>query len=243
MLKSFSLIKSQEYYELQPEKFNQSEVWNVDATDTNDIFTSYSLFWYKKFANCMKIDLKQEKFVGQIMQETILSINILKTTFHGFIGVPNGKFLNLTDLNNNTICPEEKYLKFDYTDYQNVIVLIGGDKRSDVMILSSESSQMTFDERMTLVKNITDINFKLLRRPDIVDCPSKAELMKFYNIKRLKCGKLTKQRRREELAEEVFRNIPLILALAGVSLMITYGVLQINNCRKRVVIVPFVVNT
>lgn len=231
-------ISSQDYIRLEPEKFQYRLTWIIDSVNRNKDYSSYSIFWSKQNASCFRIKMSAENSTLLIT----LTIEDYLTSIH-FVGKVHGKMLNLKESHDliNPLCPNEKEIDFFYTDYLNIVVLLGHDFWSGphVMILRSQSTNMTYKERMDLVKSKLNgiFDFKSLRKvEDRPLCKMRTTSFdNFIKIQYRKCQQYIQCKKSERLLYQV---LITGLALGGALWIIIFGIYCIRKRQAKAIIAP-----
>lgn len=189
-----------DYERLEPEKFQARLNWTIDSLNINTDHSSYSFFWYKQNAACFVIKIDPTGSSSLII--TILMVHFAQA----FTGTVHGKILKLLEnYYANPGCPDEKEIHFLYTDYTNVVVLLGYDEWAGphIMILKSQSTNLTYEERMKLVESKVKglFDFKSLKK--VEGWPSCNMTLKdmddFKRVQYRKCKKIFQLMKSERL--------------------------------------------
>lgn len=163
------------YSQLEPEKFDKDRIWLVDLINTNDKHHFYNVFYFKNISYCLFFKMQFSNFENA---PGIYMRMYFKSSFFAlFFGIVHGKFIYYKGKDDDfSGCPREKRLEFVYTDYTTIVVLMGDDSSSDrhIMVLRSSDTNMTNEQRKTLIESRTKLflDFDNLKKEDNVDCDS-----------------------------------------------------------------------
>lgn len=242
-----------DYSQLEPEKFDKDRMWFVDAMNTNDNYQFYNVFYYKNLSYCLLIEIYRAQLENPPAKKGLfvnLSYNSLKHWLMRYYGPVHSKFLYLKGedfINEDFIgCPHEKRLEFVYTDYQNVVVLLGGDSGTGphVMVLRSNTTNMTYKQRMTLIKLKLKplLDLKNLKKVGIDDCIAEGDVKEFKEDKLLKCKKfiaiMEEEMKRSIITDMIRKSLLVAIALSGFLCIILNGAWWFIQRKNRFQVAP-----
>lgn len=233
----------EDYTYLDLLKFRGSQMWIIDSININDNHIFNSIFLFKSFAFCLQLEIGCSLFEKPSSHPILFITVYFKNTTKwskSYYGPVNGTFLN--DNSNDYRfpgCPPEKRLNFVYTDYLNVIVLLGGDERSgpQIMILKSKNTNMTNVQRMDLIKSKIKHSFVFenLKKIEPIACPSWQEIYeKHKTIYLPKCKKFI-ELKEEEKKYFIYKCFLIVLVVTGLLWIIVYGIYWMK-ARKNVIV-------
>lgn len=228
------------YNHLNPLKFHKNESWIVDSTNINDNYAFHSIFWYKPLAYCLLFTFETNNIRNSPVKSGLRMLLYFRDEPHPLMLVEGA--VDGTDLVSAVHfvmldgCPNEEQLNFLFTDYLNVVVLLGAGDPPHMMILRSSSTNMTYDERMKLVQSKMRRSLKKFNvlKVQHQSCSTIVKtLAELRNTQLGICIKLNKMK--EEKAFDMFVLLPIV---AGFVWIIIYVAYWIADKRKSSVIVP-----
>lgn len=227
-----------DYYRLEFKKFQGRSNWNIDAINKNTDYSSYSLFWHKQNASCylFQIESTSENLIIEVLTRDLIIITSL-----AFSARAHGNILNVvTTHDNERGCPDQQEIQFLYTDYLNVIVLLGHDSWSGphIIILKSTSTTLTYKALKDLVNSKVNPSLDygdLIKVESLAWCNmTRKTEEEFMNSHYFKCRKYIQFKK----SEQIRRILLSILTITGV-VWITLSVLYwIRKRRARAVVAP-----
>lgn len=234
-----------DYFQLDAMKFNRYTKWIVDSINSNDNYYFKSVFWYKPIANCIFFVFGSQTSYPNKVATIKLYTNLFYKVFEYDLRIHAGEILEKSVIEPIQTkkfkeCPNEKYLNFVYTDYVNVVVLMGGNERFGfhIMILTNAVTNMTYKERTDLVKSkIGQIEaLENVVQVKSMNCSlTKPTIETFEEAQFRKCKQLNDLKTMEWFNKRVV----LCLIISGLLWIIIYGIHWICVRRSRMVIVPF----
>lgn len=109
---------------LDPTKFNQSEIWTVEAVNHNKNLFFHSVFQLKELAYCLLFKIGCVKHDRAPQLEMQVFYQSVSHPLFSMIGpVAASTFIYPLDHEKDKECPLTERLNFLYTDYLNVVVL------------------------------------------------------------------------------------------------------------------------
>lgn len=236
-------VPTNDYTQIKSLEFDRNRVWFVESINTNDNHCFHSIFLYKHIAFCL---------LFEIVFQNKLNRTVLYMYFHSsrrnmlMAYEGPGKFLtDISPIIQYKGCPREKRLELVYTDYLNVVVLKGGDSRSGphIMVLRSNTTSMTYKERMLLIKTKVEylFDFKSLQLVQPYDCSLKENLIEEFKTTNLRKCKDFNERKERERVSDMIRKPPLLaLAVCGLFWIIVIGVSWFIKKRNRASVAPVI---
>lgn len=147
-------IAINDYERLEPKKFEQKLNWAIDMVNRNEDHSSNSIFSYKQLISCFYIQIHPNNELTTRPGLTI-KLHMGNVGAAVFSGRVYGKMLKIDNrLLIDRACPDEREIHFLYTDYSNVVVLLGLDSWSGphIMTLKSSSTNMTYADTINQIK-------------------------------------------------------------------------------------------
>lgn len=128
---SFAEILVAAQTQIEQTKFNALSEWTIDAINRNKDYSSCSIFWFKQNASCFVLKMEPTTY-GFIIEFYIRNqnkqINRSNTIVKTFSAVVDGKRLIFEKMDiDDRGCPDLKEVHLVFTDYLNIIVLLGYD--------------------------------------------------------------------------------------------------------------------
>lgn len=236
-----------DYFEVEPKKFDINLVWFVDSININNNHCFYSIFLYHELAYCYIFQIapiQLDKPPAKPSLKIHLNFKNPKLLVLSLFGDIDGKVLtNIKFDNDFTECPSEKQMEFVYTDYVNVVVLKGGDSRCGphIMVLGSHTSRMTYEERMNLIepKISHSLDFKSLKQVEPNECKTmKTITEEFKEINLRKCRELIEVMKKEGTSEMIQRSLMLALIASGLLYILINGLCWVVKHRNWCLVNP-----
>lgn len=251
----FGKIKSQEvkthdYKLLNAQKFSKNITWAIDSVDKNNVFSSHSLFWYKKYASCLLVKIGPFRMKGSTLNSGINIEFSLKTFGHlitGFQGIVLDQSVNGSTFSYDSdqkVCLDSKKLNFLFTDYLNMVVISTDDDwtKPHIMILRTSITNMTNKERMDLIrskmKHLLDFDDLVKVEPYPFCCALEKSHWQIKNTYYPICTEFIQSQIRKTKFERLFRTMLVIFVLLGLVWITIYGMFWISQRRIRTIVVP-----
>lgn len=229
-----------DYFQLEIQKFQKDRLWLVDLVNMNNNHCFQGFFMFKDNAFCISFNMFKVEGENGPGLSILMIRNSDKYIIRTFFGQNIGNILyDHKETFNENRCPTEKRLEFVYTDYENVIVFKGGDSRSGphVMVLRSDTTEKTFQDRMNLVKRkITHfLDFQSLKKVEPEDCKL---VIQSQPTKLLKCKEFNEIKEREKVSDMIRKSLLLAVAASGILWIIMYGLCWFVKRKKKSLVAP-----
>lgn len=230
-------VQASKFTQLNPKQFDKNEIWLIDFTNLNDNHCFRSIFWFNCIAFCVRLTFIYQEFSSSMPH--FLQIHLYHVEEYLIVrsgGPVSGNLIHQDGRKNNT-CLDEEFTTVLYTDYLNVIVLQGGDENfgHHLMILRSKSSNMTFNDSLTLVKENTKLKLESLVRVVPISC-NENRLNDIRDTYSTKCTNCTKTKNVEGLNNYLWIIIFPTAGLLWAAIVMACWIIERKN---RNVVVPF----
>lgn len=212
--------------QLVTEKFDMDRWWYVDAINTNDNHRFYNIFYFKNISSCLLIVIFNSRIDNPPWIRIQLGFKSVRNLIMRSNGAVYGKFITDDNVDDNFIgCPHDIRLEFIFTDYYNVVVLLGDDSSTGphIMILRSNDTNMTYEQRMALIEPTIKpfLNLTNITKVEIGDCDTMVSLTEFNATTFRKCTEFNERRKRKIITKSI------LLAIAGSGLL---GIFLLIGC-------------